>query len=154
MDKACRQNLEQNKNYQNAKAELEEQAELLGTAGKVSVFFGIVSVAAVFIGIGYCAACREGIGEAMVCTAVPLAIFSYDCYQSSENFRSLVREEPETLMDLSRVDKPILLNVVAVKKCLLNKTLFFEPFMDYFYEPLLDLCVNHNITSVELETVS
>lgn len=145
--------MKKNKNYQKAKAELEEQAELLGTAGKVSVFFGIVSVAAVFIGIGYCAARREGIGEVMVCTAVPLAIFSYDCYQSAENFRSQVREEPETLMDLSSVDRPILLNIVAVKKCLLHKTLFFEPFMDYFYEPLMDLCVNHNIINVELETV-
>ncbi len=151
IDAACRQKLEENKHYQDAKADLEEHAELLGTGGKVAAFFGIVSITALFLGVGYCAARREGIGEALVCTAVPLAIISYDCYQSAENFRSQVREEPETLMVLAGANEPIAVNVVAVKKCLLNKTLFFEPFMDFFFE---NFYIQHDFSNVELETVS
>lgn len=145
VDTSCRQGLEKNKHYKKAKARLEADAEFQGTVGKVAAFIGIGSIVLAFLGVGYCAARREGRGEILVCTAVPLAIISYDCYQASENFRSQVRENPEELMVFGDANKPILVNDVAVKKCLLNKTLFFEPFMDYFFEGFY-------VRSVELET--
>ncbi len=134
VDKALRQNLERNPQYKAAKADLEASAEFMGTIGKVSAFIGIGSIVLVFLGVGYCAARREGKGEALLCGAVPLAIISYDFYQASENYRSQVREDPEKLMILAGANEPVLVNDVAVKKCLLNKTVFFEPFMDYFFE--------------------
>jgi hypothetical protein len=134
VDTNCRQALENNKHYKKAKADLDEYAEYQSTVGKVAAFIGIGSIVLTFLGIGYCAARRQGTGEILVCAAVPLAIVSYDCYQASENFRSQVREKPEELMALGPANKPIPLNVVALKKCLLNKTLFFEPLMEYFFE--------------------
>ena len=65
-------------------------------------------------------------------------------YEASENFRSQVREDPEKLMVLAGANEPILVNDVAMKKCLLNKTLFFEPFMDYCFESFY-------VINVELE---
>jgi hypothetical protein len=147
VDKTLRQNLEKNPHYKAAKADLEENAEFMGTIGKVSAFIGIGSIVLTCLGIGYCAARREGKGEMLLCGAVPLAILSYDFYQASENFRSQVREDPEKLMVLAGANEPILVNDVAVKKCLLNKTLFFEPFMDYFFEGFY-------VINVELETKS
>jgi hypothetical protein len=143
VDAAFRQNLEQSQHYQNTKAELEADAEYVGTVGKVAAYIGIGSVALAFLGIGFFAARREGTGGAMICGAVPLAIFSYDCYQASENFRTQVEEDPVKLMTLATVNDPIPVNVVALRKCLLNKTLFFEPFMDFY--------IRRSIRSVELD---
>ena len=142
IDAAFKQGLERNQNYQNTKAALEEDAEYVSTVGKVAAFIGIGSVALAFLGIGFCAARREGEGGAMICGAVPLAILSYDCYRASENFRTQVEEDPVKLMVLASVKKPIPVNIAAARKCLLNKTLFFEPCMDFY--------IRRCIISVEL----
>jgi hypothetical protein len=132
IDAAVIQRLEESQHYQNTKADLEADAEYIGTVGKVAALIGIGSIALVFLGLGYCAARREGAGGAMICGAVPLAIFSYDCYQASENFRTQVEEDPVRLMAFTTVNEPIPVNVVALRRCLLNKTLFFEPVMNFY----------------------
>ena len=142
IDAAVRQKLEQSEHYQDIKEDLEGDAEYLGTVEKVAAFFGIVGITLAFLGIGYCVARRERAGGVMVSGAVPLAILSYSCYQASENFRTQVKEDPVKLMILNTVNEPIPVNVVALRKCLLNKTLFFEPFMDFY--------IRRTIISVEL----
>ena len=142
LDAAFKQKLEQSRQYKKIKEELEEDAEYVGTVEKVAAFFGIAGIALAFLGIGYCAARRERTGGVMICGAVPLAILSYSCYQASENFRTQVQEDPVKLMTLTTVDKPISVNIVALRKCLLKKTLFFEPCMNFY------IC--RSIRSVEL----
>ena len=132
LDAAFRQTLEQSQHYQNTKADLEADAEYASTVGKVAAFIGIGGITLAFLGLGYCAARREGAGGAMMCGAVPLAIVSYDCYQASENFRTQVEEDPAKLMVITRTNEPIPVNLVALRKCLLNKTLFFEPMMGFY----------------------
>jgi hypothetical protein len=144
VDAVFRQKLEQNQPYQNMKAALEADAEYVGTVEKVAACVGIGGVVLTFFGIGFCAARREGTGGVLIYSAVPLTIFSYDWYQASENFRTQMQEDHLKLMVL-KVNEPILVNVVALRKCLLKKTLFFEPFMGFY--------IRSSLRSVNPETL-
>lgn len=132
LNQATRVKLEENKFYTQVKFDLDQTAEraaifekfaLLGLAGVLGL---------VVLGASYSAEGREQVGKALSLAAVPVCILSYDCYQASENIRSEVMENPEGLMVIENADGPVKINRVALRRCLLNKTIFFEPFLDLY----------------------
>lgn len=134
VDSTVKKTLEQNQNYKDAKEDLEEDAANLSTVEKVSAVFAIVGIILVALGVGNCAGRNERVGGLMIGCGVPLAIFSYNCYQASENFIAQVEEDPAKLMILTKTNQPILIDKAAVRKCLLDKTLFFRPVVDRYMQ--------------------
>jgi hypothetical protein len=131
-DATLTRELEKSQHYKNTKANLKADAEYVRTVEKVAAFIGMGGFAFTLIGLGCCASRREDTGGVMICGAVPLAILSYDCYQASENFRTQVDEDPLKLMVVAGVNDPVVVNFVELRKCLLNKTLFFEPCLSLY----------------------
>ena len=131
-DQAVRLKLGENKSYNKIKFDLDLTAERAAIFEKVALV-GLAGVLGlVILGASYSAEGREHLGKALSLAAVPVCILSYDCYQASENIRSEVMENPEKLMVIEDAEKPVKVNRVALRKCLLNKTIFFEPFLDLY----------------------
>jgi hypothetical protein len=132
VDQAFRGRLEANKFYTQIKFDLDQTAERAAIFEKVALV-GLAGVLGLVVfSTTYSAAGREHLGKALSMAAVPLCILSYDCYQASENIRSEVMENPEGLMVIEDADGPVKINRVALRRCLLNKTLFFEPFLGIY----------------------
>ena len=132
VDQAFRGRLEGNKFYTQIKFDLDQTAERAAIFEKVALV-GLAGVLGlVILGATYSAEGRDHLGKALLLAAVPVCILSYDCYQASENIRSEVLENPEGLMVIENADAVIKVNRVALRRCLLNKTIFFEPFLDLY----------------------
>src|SRR5690242_14786035 len=110
LDAAVEKAFEQNQNYKDAKDGLEEDAANLSTVEKVAAFFAIGGLVLVALGVGNCAGRNERAGGWMISCGVPLTIFSYSCYQASENFITQVEEDPAKLMILTKSNQPVLIN--------------------------------------------
>lgn len=132
LETSFRQVLEENEHYKTAKNNLEKDAEYVGTVGKVASVLGYASLTLATLGIGCCATGHEKVGIALICADVPLLILAHNTYRASENFRTQVLKDPTKLMVLNTTDQKILLNVVVLRKCLLQETLFFEPFVGLY----------------------
>ncbi|HEX2579430.1 MAG TPA: hypothetical protein VHK67_03405 [Rhabdochlamydiaceae bacterium] len=143
LDTTVKQKLEQNSHYQDAKEELEDDAANLSTIEKVAAFFAIGGLVLVALGVGKCAAHKEATGGLMIGIGVPTTVFAYSCYQASENFITQVEEDPAKLMILNKANKSIPINKAAVQKCLLNKTLFFRPMVNFY--------MRHTVQSIVLD---
>ena len=132
VDQAFRVRLEANKFYTQIKFDLDQTAERAAIFEKVALV-GLAGVLGlVILGATYSAEGRDHLGKALLLAAVPVCILSYDCYQASENIRGEVLENPEGLMVIENADAVIKVNRVALRRCLLNKTIFFEPFLDLY----------------------
>ncbi|HEY5235685.1 MAG TPA: hypothetical protein VIJ14_05870 [Rhabdochlamydiaceae bacterium] len=132
VDAAFRNELEKNRYYKSTKQKLEADAVYVGTVEKVAAAVGLASSALAVLGIGCCASGHEQAGAALICVDVPLAILAYGCYKASENLRTQVFEDPVKWMVLDPANKKVLVNVVELRKCLLNGTVFFEPFVGLY----------------------
>jgi|GEM_PF-1632644 len=132
LDSGLKKALEKNKDYQKVKEELEEDADYLSTAEKIFAVILFGGIALFAVGMGYCAGSKEKAGGLMIGVAVPTTIVAYSCYQASENFITQVEEDPLKLMTLTSPDKPIRINKAAVQKCIMNKTLFFRPVVNFY----------------------
>lgn len=142
VDKAVRQELEQNEHYQDAKLDLEEEAQRAATVEKVSIVVGLSAIFGLTIlAVKYFEADRVVMGGAVMAATVPVSILSYDCYQASENFRSQVYENPTELMVLPIKNRQVPINQIALRKCLLKGTICFEPFLEVYKQT----CMNNRI---------
>ena len=133
VDKAVRQELEQNEHYQDAKLDLEEEAQRAATVEKVSIVVGLSAIFGLTIfAFKYFESGRAVLGGVVMAGTVPVSILSYDCYQASENFRSQVYENPTELMVLPIRNRQVPINQIALRKCLLKGTIGFEPFLEVY----------------------
>lgn len=148
VDQVSRVNLENNKFYQSIKFDFDRTAERAATFEKMALFGLAGAIGLVILGASYSAGGSDSVGKVLSMAAVPVCILSYNCYQASENFRSEVIENPERLMVIAGVDEDsvVTVNRVALRRCLLNKTIFFEPF--------LDLYIKACMKSTPLESIS
>jgi len=145
---AFKEGLERNPNYQEAKANLEADAANAGTVEKIAALIGMGSISLTVVAMGYCASGRVDKGKALIFLAVPLATYSYNCYQASENFRTQVDENPAPLMVITGVDDPVDVNKAALRRCLLNRTVFFEPCLDLYAR----CCLINTVGKADLST--
>jgi len=128
VDKAVQEKLEANPSYRAIKKELEADAEQAATVEKVSIVIGLTGIFALTaLAVKYFEADRAVMGGAVMAATVPLSIFSYDCYQAAENLRSQVLENHAELILFREPDNHMIVNQIALRKCLLKGTVFFEP---------------------------
>jgi hypothetical protein len=131
-------NIEANKaNVDATKGKLLEDAERALTVQKVSIVTGLAGVALAGLAVSCFAAGEEKMGTALLCVDTALLISSYNSYTASENFRSQVYESPLELMVITAAGNPVTINQVALRKCLLNGTLFFEPALGFYAEVVI-----------------
>lgn len=119
-------------NILKTKGRLEEDAARASTMQKVSVAAGLAGVALAGAVVSCFASGEEKLGTSLLCADVALLIFSYNAYKASENFRSQVYENSIELMTLTAKGNPVPVNQIALRKCLLQGTLFFEPFVGLY----------------------
>ncbi len=126
-------NIEANKaNVDLTKTRLVEDAERALTAQKVSIVAGLAGVALAGLAWSCFAVGEKKMGTALLCADVALLISSYNTYKASENFRSQLFENSLELMVITAAGTPVPINQVKLRKCLLDGTLFFEPFVGLY----------------------
>lgn len=131
-------NIEANKaNVNVTKARLVEDAERALIVQKASIVTGLAGVVLAGLAVSYFAAGEEKMGMALLCVDAALLISSYNSYTASENFRSQVYENPLELMVITAAGNPVPVNQVALRKCLLKGTLFFEPALGFYAEVVI-----------------
>jgi len=116
---------------------LVEDAERALTVQKVSVVTGLAGVAVFGLAVSCFAAGEKKMGTTLLCVDAVLLISSYNSYKASENFRSQVYENSLELMVVTAAGNRVPVNRVALRKCLLNGTLFFEPFLGLYAETVV-----------------
>jgi hypothetical protein len=143
LDDAVMRNLERNLHYRATKKKLDEDAEFAKRVEKVSAFFGIAGVFVLTaVGMSCWGEGQFRWGAALISCDIPVSLFAYNCYTAAENFRGEVLENPLQLMVLTTPEKEIPINQIALRKCLLKGTVFFEPFLGMH----MRVCIQNNLT--------
>jgi hypothetical protein len=125
--------VEKHPDYPWAKQILEQAAQDLQTYQKCSIAGLYIGVTAATLGLGCCMATRFTVGIPLICLGIPASFLSYNCYKASANLRTNVEENPaQLLVIIPEKNNMLFLPPLKLKKCLLNGTFCFEPFIHWY----------------------
>lgn len=137
VDNAVQEQLESSPSYRRVQKELVADGQRAVTVETVSIVAGLTGIFALTaLAVKYFEDDRSIMGGACLAGTVPLSLLSYDCYQAAENLRSQLMENHTELIAITKSDKsekPIIsVSRVAMRKCLLKGTVFFEPVLGLY----------------------